>query len=152
MAEQKFKHIVRVVNTDLDGNKQIAQSLRKIKGINFMFANFVCNVSGVDKQKKTGTLTDAEIQKLEQVIKAPSENSGPVWMLNRRKDYLTGEDKHIHTSDLEFAKTSDVRRLQKIKSYRGLRLAWGLTVRGQRTRSNFRRHKSKGLGVKKKSK
>ena len=40
----------------------------------------------------------------------------------------------------------------KIKSYRGLRLQKRLPVRGQRTRSNFRRSKGKVVGVKKKKK
>ena len=60
-----FKHIVRVVNTDLDGNKPICQALRKIKGIGAMFANMVCNLTGVERTKKTGFLTDEEINKLD---------------------------------------------------------------------------------------
>ena len=44
------------------------------------------------------------------------------------------------------------KRLQMIKSYKGMRHAAGLPVRGQRTKSNFRKNKGKGsLGVKKKT-
>ena len=150
MAEAKFKHIVRIVNTDLDGNKPIIQGLRKIKGVGSMFSNMVCNLSGVDRSKKTGNLSDGEISRLENVLKNPIGNGTPLWMLNRRSDIYTGTDKHILTADLEFTQSNDIRRLQKVKSYRGLRLSWGLPVRGQRTRSNFRRHKGKGLGVKRK--
>ena len=46
----------------------------------------------------------------------------------------------------------DLRRLKKIKSNRGLRHQWGLPVRGQRTKSNFRRSKGKAVGVKRKGK
>jgi small subunit ribosomal protein S13 len=52
---------------------------------------------------------------------------------------------------LKFAKENDVKMMKKIKSYRGLRHQWSLPVRGQRTKSNFRRNKGKGsLGVKRK--
>ena len=50
-----------------------------------------------------------------------------------------------------FAQENDVKRLKRIRSYVGVRHGQGLPVRGQRTKSNFRRNKGKGpLGVKKK--
>jgi small subunit ribosomal protein S13 len=142
-----FKHIVRVVNTDLDGNKPIGHALTKIRGVGRMFASSAILIAGLDWRKKAGELTEAEVKKITDVIANPGKYKFPVWMFNRRKDYKTGEDKHILTSDLEFTQTNDVRRLQKIKSYRGLRHAVGLTVRGQRTRSNFRKNKGKVMGV-----
>ncbi len=150
MEQNEAKHLVRIVNTDVLGSKTVLYSLRKIKGVSTMFANAVLSVAGVDKAKKAGVLTEAEIKRIEEVLRNPLENKIPVWMLNRRKDYTTGDDKHLLTSDLEFQKTNDVKRLMKIKSYRGLRLSWGLTVRGQRTKSNFRRNKGKVTGVKRK--
>ena len=71
----------------------------------------------------------------------------PAWMLNRRKDYESGEDKHVINAELKLSREFDIKRLQLIKSYRGLRHAWGLPVRGQKTRSNFR--KGSAIGVKK---
>jgi len=51
--------------------------------------------------------------------------------------------------DLKFTKENDIKLLKKVKSYRGMRHALGLPVRGQRTKSNFRRNKGKAsLGVK----
>ncbi len=149
MATEEFKYIVRIANTDLDGNKPINHSLTKIKGVNFMFSNMVCGLADVEKRKKTGNLTEKEIAAIFAVLKDPLKYNAPVWMLNRRKDYETGEDKHLITVDLNFVKDNDIKRLKKIKSYRGLRHQWGLPVRGQRTRSNFRRNKRKGgsLGV-----
>ena len=90
------------------------------------------------------------VSKINDVIKNPAKYNFPEWLLNRRKDYDDGTDKHIVVGDLKFTHSNDLKRLQRIKSYRGLRLAWGLTVRGQRTKSNFRRNKGKGLGVKRK--
>jgi small subunit ribosomal protein S13 len=71
-------------------------------------------------------------------------------MLNRRKDYETGEDIHLLSSDLAFTQDNDIKMMKKMKSYKGMRHARGLTVRGQKTRANFRRNKGKVAGVQKK--
>ena len=47
----------------------------------------------------------------------------PEWMMNRNKDFETGVDMHIYGADLDFAKMNDIKRLQKVKTYRGLRHA-----------------------------
>ena len=71
-------------------------------------------------------------------------------MVNHRKEYESGEDKHLITGTLNFTKDNDLKRLKKIKCLRGARHQKGLPVRGQRTRSNFRKSKGKVVGVKKK--
>lgn len=149
MAE--FKHIVRIANTDLDGNKKILYAMHKIKGVSIMYANMALSIAGVDKAKKAGELMDAEVKKIDEILKDPINFGAPEWLLNRRKDYETGENMHLLNADLDFTQDNDLKRLKKIKSYRGLRHQWGLTVRGQRTKANFRRNKGKGLGVKKKT-
>jgi small subunit ribosomal protein S13 len=151
--DDNFKHFIRVANTDLEGNKILIRSLLKIKGVSFSFANAICNALKIDGNKKTGYLEDSIIQKIENFLKDPLKFNIPGWMLNRRKDYETGENKHILTSDLDFTKDNDLKRLKKIKTYKGIRHGKGLPVRGQRTKSNFRRNKGKGsLGVKRKGK
>jgi len=75
----------------------------------------------------------------------------PEFLLNRRKDFETGEDAHLIGTDLDMKKEFDIRRLKKIRSYRGLRHAFKHPTRGQRTRSNFRgKGKKKAVGVKSK--
>ncbi len=150
MAEQEFRHIVRVVSTDLDGNKPILQALRKIKGVSFMYANMVCSLSGVDKTQKTGYISDEDVRKLDEAIRNPLKLGAPFWMLNRRKDYETGADMHLTLGDLDFTRSNDIKRLQMIKSRRGLRHAAKLPLRGQRTKSNFRKNKGKVQGIGKK--
>lgn len=146
MADE-FKHIVRIVNTDLKGDKQIVQALRKIKGISFMYANMVCTMAKVEKTKKTGNLTDTEVARLDDTIKSPAKYNVPEWMKNRRKDPETGENLHVITSNLDFLTDNDVKIMKKTKSYKGMRHAIGQPVRGQRTKSNFRRNKGKVQGV-----
>lgn len=148
MAEQEFRHIIRVVNTDLDGNRKVIDALRKIKGVSFMYANMACAFSAIDREKKAGYLTDGEAEKLSQIITNPLKFGAPSWMLNRRADYESGADKHVLTGDIKFTQENDLKRLKMIKSRRGLRHIFGLPVRGQRTKSNFRRNKGKVLGVK----
>lgn len=151
MAEKEFRHIVRVMNTDLAGEKKIVDALRKIKGVSFMFSNLVCTLAGIDKNLKTGTMNETHIEKLNAVLKEPQKFGAPIWMFNRNKDPENGTDAHLLTSDLKYAVENDIKLMKKIRSYKGVRHGLGLPVRGQRTKSNFRRSKGKGLGVKKKA-
>ncbi len=149
-TEQKFRHIVRIANVDIPGEKSIRFSLRKIKGVGINMADVACILTGIDKSKKTGTLSDKEIASLNDLFANLSEKGVPSWFFNRRDDYLTGDDMHVITGSLHFMKDNDIKRLKKIKSLRGMRHQKGLPVRGQRTRSNFRRNKGRVVGVKKK--
>ncbi len=146
MAEKEFKHLVRVANTDIKGEEPVFKAMTKIKGISFMMAKAICKLAGVDLQKKAGVMEDSEVEKLNKEME--SMENVPNHMLNRRKDYETGEDKHLITTDLRFEQDNDLKRLKKIKSYKGLRHAWKLPVRGQRTKAHFR--KGKTLGVSRK--
>ena len=80
----------------------------------------------------------------------PKKFNIPLWLLNRRKDPETNEDKHLITDDIRFVQENDVKILKKIKSYKGVRHMHGLPTRGQRTKSNFRRNKGNVIGVKRK--
>lgn len=153
MAEeqkQELKYFVRISNTDLDGNKKVSNALTNIKGIGFMFSNAICAVSGIDGQKKIGYLSDADSEKIDDVIKEPAKYGIPMWMFNRKKDPEDGSNKHLTGTNLTFIQDNDVKMMKKIKSYKGVRHSFGLPVRGQRTKSNFRRNKGKVLGVKRK--
>ena len=151
MAEKELKHLVRIAKTDLDGRKIVRHALRGIKGISFSFANMTCALADVDKNMKVGYLADDQINRLTEVIENPLSSGVPTWMVNRRRDYNTKEDKHLLIGDIGFYEENDIKRLKKMKSYRGMRHAHGQPVRGQRTRSNFRKNKGKvHLGVQRK--
>lgn len=148
MAEDKnFKYLVRIANTDLDGGKPIGHALLKIKGVGVMFSNMACKLANVSRYAKTGNLKDSEIEKLTMAVTEPKKFNAPSWLFNRRKDYETGEDRHIISGNLKFSLENDLRRMKKIRCYRGIRHIYGLPVRGQKTRSNFRRNKGKVTGV-----
>ncbi len=154
MAEkdQNFKHIVRIANVDVPGEKAIRIALTKIKGIGTNFADAVCTMASVPRATKAGVLSQTQVSKLTEIITNPLQAGIPEWMLNRRRDYESGEDKHLLTGTLGFVQENDLKRLKKTKTVRGLRHQKKLPVRGQRTRSNFRRSKGKVVGVAKKGK
>lgn len=149
--EQEFRHLIRIMNTDLEGKRQVGIALRNIKGIGFQFASTICKLSKIDRNKRAGDLTDAEVSKIEEVIKNPAKFGMPTWTLNRQRDFETGQTHHLVLTDLNFVVDEDIKRLKKIKCWRGLRHAFGQPCRGQRTKSHFRRNKGKVLGVKKKA-
>ncbi len=139
-AEKKdFQYIVRVIGTDLDGKKPVIIGLSKIKGINDVFANAVVKITGIPEDKKIGELSEKEIKNIEEVVKNPIKKGIPSFLVNRRKDYSTGKNKHIVGNDVELQINHDIRRMKSISSYKGIRHSRNLTVRGQRTRSGYTR-------------
>ena len=150
--EEDFKHIVRIANTDLKGEKPLIAALKGIKGVGYNFASAICRLASVPSGKKTGSLTTTEVDALNKVITDPLSAGVPTWFVNRRKDNQTGEDIHIITNTLILTKDNDLKMMKKMRSYKGVRHMFYLPVRGQRTRSNFRPNKGKVTGVKRKSK
>ena len=139
---EKVSSLIRIMSTDIPGNKKVIYGLTRIKGVSYSFSNAVCNALKLDPDKIVSELTESEIQKISDFIKNPSL---PAFMLNRRWDYETGQNRHLTLTNLELQKEFDIKRLRKIKSYRGWRHAIGLPVRGQRTKSHFRHGKSVGV-------
>ena len=141
--------IVRILSKDIEGKMNIYVGLTKIKGISWTMSNAICKKLGIEKTKKIGALTEGEIEKISTFMKNPDL---PEYIFNRKQDLETGEDRHLIGVDLDLTKEFDIKRLRKIKSYKGFRHALGLPLRGQRTKSNFRKNRRKGAGIKKKSK
>ncbi|MEK6839470.1 MAG: 30S ribosomal protein S13, partial [Nanoarchaeota archaeon] len=111
------------------------------------FSHAVCGVMGLNRKQKIGELSDQQLKEIETMIKNPT--TLPQYLFNRRKDPESGKDIHVIGTDLRLQNEFDVRLMKKIKSYKGMRHAYGLPVRGQRTRGNFR--KGAAVGVVKKA-
>ncbi len=104
----------------------------------------------MDPKIKVSNLEKDHIAKITDFLNNPKL---PSFLMNRRNDFETGKDAHLNTTDLDMKKEFDIRRLKKIRSYRGLRHALGQPTRGQRTKANFRsKGKRKAVGVKSKKK
>ncbi len=144
--DENFNYIIRVVNTDINGENNIVQGLTQIKGIGRHMATFIADTAGVDRKLKYVNLPETEIEKLKEVLENIDEYA-PAWMLNYRKDSYTGEDIHLISTDVTSRLRDDINMMKMIRSYRGVRHEYGLKVRGQRTSSNGR--KGLALGVSK---
>ncbi|ALL02077.1 30S ribosomal protein S18e (S13p) [Pyrodictium delaneyi] len=126
------------MGTDIPGELKVAYGLALIKGVGINLSFALCRLLGIDPNKRIGFLTDAEIEKIEKAIENPTAVGIPAWMLNRRKDYETGKDLHLVGADLIYYVKKDIEREKRIKSWRGIRHALGLKVRGQRTATTGR--------------
>jgi small subunit ribosomal protein S13 len=151
--EKETRYIVRITGKDLNGSLPICMALAGIKGISHRMAKNIAIIfekeTKIPYNSRIGALPENLDKSLEEIVLNPGKHGIPDWSLNRRKEFETGENSHKVMAELDFAIRRDVQRMNETKSYRGLRLSWGLTVRGQRTKST---HRGKGpvVGVQKK--
>ncbi|MFH1978492.1 MAG: 30S ribosomal protein S13 [Candidatus Aenigmatarchaeota archaeon] len=145
---EKIKQIVRFAETNLDGSKPVKVAIRNVKGISFAYANAIMSIWS-QPDKKVGELTEQEVSQLEDIINHPAKHNIPSWLYNRQKDPSTGDNKHIIVSQLDFTQRMDINEMKRLKTYKGTRHSAGLPVRGQRTRSSFRKGKTVGVSKKK---
>lgn len=141
------KELIRILNTDLDGESKLYNALRTIKGVDFQFSNAIITKLNLGKEIKINELSPEQTKKIEDFIKNPE--GIPIYLLNRQKDPETGETRHLSTTDIKFKVENDIKIMQKIKSYRGMRHAAGQPVRGQKTKAHFRKGNSMGVAKKK---
>ena len=74
-VEEKVKErkepekIIRIMQTDIAGDKQLYVGLTKIKGVSWSLSNGICKILKIDKNRRIGSLTDQEITKISEFIK-----------------------------------------------------------------------------------
>jgi small subunit ribosomal protein S13 len=146
---QEYRYILRIMGTDVPGTLKTVYGIARIKGVSLNLANAILKKTGINPNIRVGYLSETEIAKIEEIIQEPTKFGLPTWLLNKRKDSKTGKDTHLISSELIFRTKKDIDLAKEIKSWRGYRHAYGLKVRGQRTKTTGRAGKS--LGVKKKS-
>jgi small subunit ribosomal protein S13 len=145
-----FENIVRIKKADLDGDKRLDYALTRVKGVDHSLAKSIIHVLKLDCLTKLKDLDEKTIEKIEDLLDDPVKHGIPSFKVNRQKDYDTGKDKHITSSDLTLQLRTDVNRMRKIRAYKGIRHELGLTLRGQRTKSSFRKGSTMGVSRKKK--
>ena len=134
-----FQHILRVLNTNVDGRTKVMYALTQIRGIGSRFANVVCKKAEIDMGKRAGELSAAELESLMVIVANPRQFRIPDWFLNRQKDYKDGKYVQLTSNALDTKLRDDLERLKKIRNHRGLRHYWGIRVRGQHTKTTGRR-------------
>lgn len=111
--------MARIEGVNLPSSKRIEYALPYIFGIGLVRSQAILSEVKISPDKRVKDLTDAEIAAIQKII---TEN---------------------YTVEGELRKeiTLNIKRLQEIGSYRGLRHKRGLPVRGQRTKTNARTRK-----------
>jgi len=137
------------LGSDSAGTLKVSYAVTNIKGVSLSLSNAILKKAGVNPDLRAGFLTEADIAKIEEIVKDPSKYNIPIWLFNRRKDTETGKHMHLISADLVLRSKTDIDEAKNIRSWRGYRHAYGLKVRGQRTKTTGRSGKS--LGVKKKA-
>uniref|UniRef100_A0A3Q4G3X5 Small ribosomal subunit protein uS13 n=1 Tax=Neolamprologus brichardi TaxID=32507 RepID=A0A3Q4G3X5_NEOBR len=59
---EKFQHILRVLNTNIDGRRKIAFAITAIKGVGRRYAHVVLRKADIDLNKRAGELTEEEVR------------------------------------------------------------------------------------------
>ncbi|KAG0673015.1 ribosomal 40S subunit protein S18A [Pichia californica] len=137
-----FQHILRLLNTNVDGRIKVMYALTTIRGVGRRYANLVCKKADVDLSKRAGELTQEELERIVTIMQNPTQYKIPAWFLNRQKDVVDGKDHHVLANNLESKLRDDLERLKKMRAHRGLRHSWHLRVRGQHTKTTGRKGKS----------
>ena len=121
----------RLLGVDIPANKKIPYALRYIYGIGPAIADRLVKDAGLDPDMRAKDLNEEQLNKISEAI---VEEGIPV------------------EGDLRREVSGNLKRLQAIQCYRGIRHRRGLPVRGQRTQCNARTRKGrrKTVGIQKK--
>ena len=111
--------MARISGVDLPKDKRVEIGLTYIYGIGRPSATKIVEEAGVDPDTRVRDLTDDEVKKLSEVI----------------------EEHYTVEGELRRNVAMDIKRLQEIGCYRGIRHRKGLPVRGQKTKTNARTRK-----------
>jgi small subunit ribosomal protein S13 len=110
----------RILGVDIPAKKKIAFALRYIYGIGPVRADLIVKDVGIDPDSRAEALTEEQLNKILHIIT---------------------ENKWVVEGDLRRELMGNLKRLQAINCYRGVRHRKSLPVRGQRTSTNARTRK-----------
>ncbi|MDT7867403.1 MAG: 30S ribosomal protein S13 [Acidianus sp.] len=133
-----FSQVVRIANTDISGEETLVYGLSRIKGLGYTTALAIARKLGLDPTVRVGYLSAEALKRVEDAVNDLTRLGLPSWLYNRRKDYETGQDRHLVGAELIFAARRDIEREIKISSWRGVRHKLGYKVRGQKTHTTGR--------------
>jgi small subunit ribosomal protein S13 len=117
--------MARISGVNIPTGKKIHIALTYIFGIGSKIANDLCYQASIDKTKRVNELNDDELNKIREII----------------------DQKHVVEGDLRRQISIDIKRLNDLGCYRGLRHRKKLPVRGQRTHTNARTRKGKAVAI-----
>ncbi len=117
--------MARISGVNIPTNKKINIALTYIFGIGSKIAHEICSEASIDISKRVAELNDDDLNKIRDLI----------------------DQKHVVEGDLRRKISLDIKRLNDLGCYRGLRHRKKLPVRGQRTHTNARTRKGKAVAI-----
>lgn len=117
--------MARISGVTIPDHKRAFIGLSDLYGVGKSLAAKILATAQVDPLKRIGELTTSEIERIQRALDSSCKVEG----------------------ELKVEITQNIKRLREIGSYRGLRHAKNLPVRGQRTKTNARTRKGKKMTV-----
>jgi small subunit ribosomal protein S13 len=117
--------VARIAGVNIPTGKRVVIALRYIYGIGPVNAVEICKKLGIDDARRVNQLTDEEVLRIREVI----------------------DREYTVEGDLRREVSLNIKRLNDLGCYRGLRHRKGLPVRGQRTHTNARTRKGKAVAI-----
>ena len=117
--------MARISGINIPTNKKVHIALTYIFGIGKKISNDICKDASIDVSKRVSELNDEELNKIRELI----------------------DSKITVEGDLRRKISMDIKRLNDLGCYRGLRHRKKLPVRGQRTHTNARTRKGKAVAI-----
>ncbi len=111
--------MARISGVDLPREKRVEIGLTYVYGIGLSSSRKILEKTGINPDTRVKDLTEDEVSKLRDII----------------------DNEYTVEGDLRRNVALDIKRLQEIGCYRGIRHRKGLPVRGQRTKTNARTRK-----------
>ncbi|CAO3592449.1 unnamed protein product [Absidia cylindrospora] len=109
----QFQHIIRLLNTNVDGKDKIVIALTSVKGVGRRFANVACKKADVDLNKRAGELTNEELERIVTILQNPAQYKIPNWFLNRQKDIVDGKYSQVISNVLDTKMREDLERMKR---------------------------------------
>lgn len=116
--------MARIAGVDLPKEKRIEAALPYIFGVGSTLAKKIIAACGINPDTRTRDLTEEEVNKLQRKV-----------------------EEYKVEGDLRREIQGNIKRLQEVGAYRGLRHSKNLPVRGQRTRTNARTKRGKRVTI-----
>ncbi len=117
--------MARISGVNIPTNKKVHIALTYIYGIGKKISSDICKDASIDISKRVNELNDDELNKIREII----------------------DNKITVEGDLRRKVSMDIKRLNDLGCYRGLRHRKKLPVRGQRTHTNARTRKGKAVAI-----